>query len=149
MKALIILGWLWLCPFFSNTTQESNANISVSTLCSDKQKADAILGEWLDEDKTVRIQVVKKENRYQAHIVWLKDGRIAKPGTQVLQGLQYTQANTWQEGRLFYPRTDSWYNCRCTLSNPSIMKIRVYIGTPLLGKTIAFTRVDSAEMAAK
>ncbi|MDJ1469919.1 DUF2147 domain-containing protein [Xanthocytophaga flava] len=147
MKALIILGWLLLCPIFSagaqNTHLKGQPVTRVANTSYSEKNADAILGEWLDEKKTVRIQVYKKCNTYNARIVWLKDESIARLGSHVLEGLLYTQKNSWEEGRIFYPRTNSWYDCRCTLHNPSIMKVRVYIGTPLLGKTIEFNRIES------
>jgi uncharacterized protein (DUF2147 family) len=152
MKAFI-LGWLLLCPIFSTQAQPTLALASSATNATLTPKhirsADAILGEWLDDQQTVRIQVYKTCDRYHARIVWLKDGSIAKTGTKVLEDLQYTQKDSWQKGRLFYPRTDSWYDCRCTLHDPMVMKVRVYIGTPLFGKTIDFKRVTTPEVAAK
>lgn len=152
MKAFVILGWLLLCSLFPADGQSilaSTGSTNTRVRATTEKTADAILGEWLDDKQTVRIQVYKQSERYHARIVWLKDGSIAKNGTRVLENLQYTNKNSWQKGRLFYPRTDSWYDCRCTLACHNMMKIRVYLGTPILGKTIDFTRVSTAEGVSK
>ncbi len=147
MKNVCLVAWLWLCPVLLTQAQPVlawNGSGTNKTIPKANAKiADAILGEWLDDQQTVRILVYKKYNRYHARIVWLKDGTIARPGTPVLENLQYTSRNSWQKGRLFYPRTDSWYDCRCTLHGLAVMKVRIYIGTPLFGKTINFTRVNA------
>jgi len=143
MKTLLMVGTLLLYPDLSVIAQRSIAVAGmVNYACAITEKpADAILGEWLDDKGTVQIQVYKADNKYHARIVWLKDATIASNGTKVLEGLQYKQNNTWQQGRIFYPRTNSWYDCRCTLHDSSLMKVRAYLGTPFLGKTLNFIRV--------
>jgi uncharacterized protein (DUF2147 family) len=105
------------------------------------ETADAILGDWLDDKQTVRIRVYREHGQYHAKIVWLKDASIAPAGTQVLRNLRHDPAGKWRDGRICHPRTDAWYDCRCTLQSPSVMQVRAYIGTPVFGKTVSFTRV--------
>jgi len=147
MQVFLILSWLCLCPYVSaNVHPDSEKNAAIR---SNEKLADAILGEWLDEKQTVRIRVYREHEQYHARIVWLKDPSIARPGTPVLAGLRYSQRNSWQQGRIYYPRTGAWYDCRCTLHNTSMMKVRVYIGTPLFGKTLDFRRVDTVPGSAR
>ncbi len=105
---------------------------------------DAILGEWIDDLKTVRISIYKENSRYHAKVLWLKEPALAATGSSLMRNLTYAAgSNSWKNGILFYPRTKSWYQCSCSLATKTLLKLRVFSGIPLLGKTIYFMKTGS------
>jgi uncharacterized protein (DUF2147 family) len=101
---------------------------------------DAILGEWMDDAQTVKIAIYKQQTLYHAKIVWLRERQIAAIGTAIVKNLSYTGYNNWEGGRLFYPRTQKWYQCNCSLVSSNLLKLRVFSGIPVFGKTIYFKK---------
>jgi uncharacterized protein (DUF2147 family) len=104
---------------------------------------DAILGEWIDDLKTVRISIYKENTCYHAKVLWLKESALAATGSSLMKNLTYAGSNNWKNGMLFYPRTKSWYQCNCSLATKSLLKLRVFSGIPLLGKTIYFMKTGA------
>lgn len=101
---------------------------------------DAILGEWIDDLRTVKISIYKENALYHAKVLWLKESALARIGSSLMRNLAYVGDNSWEKGMLFYPRTKTWYQCNCTLANKSLLKLRVFSGLPLFGKTIYFRK---------
>lgn len=101
---------------------------------------DAILGEWIDDLKTVKISIYKENTLYHAKVLWLKEPDLAGTGSSLMRNLAYAGNNSWENGILFYPRTKTWYQCNCSLATKSLLKLRVFSGIPLLGKTIYFIK---------
>jgi uncharacterized protein (DUF2147 family) len=101
---------------------------------------DAILGEWIDDLKTVKISIYKENALYHAKVIWLKEPGLVSVGTSLMRNLSYAGNNSWGKGVLYYPRTKSWYQCNCTLATKSLLKLRVFSGIPIFGKTIYFNK---------
>jgi uncharacterized protein (DUF2147 family) len=122
--------------YFSKHVAGNNIEYSNYTTVS----ADAILGEWIDDLKTVKIAIYKENALYHAKVVWLKEPGLASIGSSLMRNLTYAGNNSWEKGMLFYPRTKTWYKCNCFLATKSLLKLRVFSGIPLLGKTIYFKK---------
>jgi uncharacterized protein (DUF2147 family) len=132
--------------------------------------ADAIIGDWLvdSRDAIVHIDAAGGDDRhYDGHIVWLKDDHYhpadgpeldGKPvmdlnnptpekrnrpllGLTLLWDLRF-DGNLWAGGRVYNADNGHSYNCTVRLIDSAHLKLRGYIGVPLLGGSTVWTRVD-------
>lgn len=124
------------------------------------QKADAILGKWINPSGEGQIQVYKKGTLYYGKLVWLKapnDEAIGQPktdinnpdkslqskpilGLEILKGFKFDGDDVYEEGSIYDPKNGKTYKCKMTLDGNKL-KIRGYIGISLLGRSEVWTRV--------
>lgn len=69
----------------------------------------------------------------------LKDKPIL--GLQVIEGMK-EKRNEWKGGYILDPATGKEYKCLITFKDKNTLKVRGYIGAPLLGRTQLWTRVQ-------
>ncbi len=143
--------------------------LAVVFLCSSVFAADAnaVLGKWWNEAKTSNIEIYNCGGKLCGKIVFLKEpvypandakGMAGKPkvdrenpdaakrstpilGMNILQGFTFAGDNVWEGGTIYNPEDGKTYKCKLTLEKPDLLKVRGYVGTPLLGKTQMWTRV--------
>ena len=60
-------------------------------------------------------------------------------GLEILHTFRPSGRNSWK-GKVYDPTSGKTYKCRLTLVDANTLKIRGYIGIPLLGKTQIWTR---------
>lgn len=118
--------------------------------------ADKIVGEWLNEEKTSKIEISKTGNSYSGKIVWLahpygSDGKpltdIKNPdphkrtqsilGLTIVTGLKYSSGE-WMGGTIYAPKKGQYADCSVTVSDSNKLKIKVSKG--ILSKTIIWTK---------
>lgn len=134
-----------LCLFYSDLTFAQDSN--------------GILGTWFNQEKDSKIQIYKSGESYFGKIVWIKnhpaDGNPAldsknpdeedrkKPvmGLNILKNFRFSGKNSWIEGQIYNPRDGNSYAGKMTLKNKNTLDLRGYIGSPIFGKTVTFTRV--------
>ncbi len=123
------------------------------------QNSDAILGVWKSGEGTGMVQIYKKGDQYFGKVVWLKvandpDGKprtdINNPDeklrTRPLKGLENLRAfvfkgeNTWEEGRIYDPKTGNDYACEMKLVDENTLEVRGFIGVSLFGRTDVWKR---------
>ncbi|WP_026995459.1 DUF2147 domain-containing protein [Flectobacillus major] len=118
---------------------------------------DAILGVWYTEDKLSKIQIYETEGKYHGKVVWLKNqqGKSVldaknenkslrnKPilGLIILSDFVHESKNVWTNGRVYDPESGKSYACRLTLKNNHTLDVRGYIGKPIFGKSVVFSRI--------
>jgi uncharacterized protein (DUF2147 family) len=116
--------------------------------------------------KRLKIEIFKCGNKYCGRIVWLKEayypadddgGMAGRPivdrenrnpdlrtrplmGLQIVEGLTYVGKNVWEKGTIYNPDDGKIYKCKMTLSAPTRLEVRGFIGIPLLGGTSIWTR---------
>jgi uncharacterized protein (DUF2147 family) len=61
-------------------------------------------------------------------------------GLQMMEGFIYIVKNVCEKGTLYNPANGRTYQCKMTLSTPTRLEVRGYIGIPLLGGTSIWTR---------
>ncbi len=131
------------------------------------QEGDVILGKWWTKNKDAHVQIYKCEAKYCGKIVFLREpffdekdarGMGGKPkvdrenpdpakrtraiiGLNIVSGFSYAGENIWEGGTIYDPERGKTYKCKLTLENPDRLKVRGYIGTPLLGETQYWVRV--------
>ncbi len=116
-------------------------------------KADAILGEWLNEKKDARFLIYKSDNKYFGKIVWgtgseTKD--MKNPDTKlrsrelvgltILNNFVFDGKKTWEDGSIYDPKNSKTYDCKMTLIDKNKLDVRGYVGLSLFGRTETWTR---------
>jgi uncharacterized protein (DUF2147 family) len=137
--------WFYMVCFFYLSLTGSHAikdmkNPAVARWVMPGFSPDAILGEWTDEKSTVTMAIYKENGFFHARIAWIKDKPIAAVGSSLVRNLSYAGNNYWNNGELFYPKTKTWYRCHCFLVEKSVLRLRVFSGTPFFGKTLYFLK---------
>lgn len=129
------------------------------SLQAQSHKADDILGTWLNEEATGKIQLYKENGKYFGKVIWLKepnDKKTGKPRTDVenpdpklkskpLIGLINMRNFTfddgeWSGGTIYDPKNGKTYKCYITFESSNKLKVRGYIGVSLLGRNTYWTR---------
>ena len=64
-------------------------------------------------------------------------------GLEVLQGLKPRPNGTWASGSIYDPATGNTYTCYLALDGNDRVRLRGYLGIPLLGRTTTWTRVGA------
>ncbi len=117
-----------------------------------QEPSDKIVGTWLNEDKTSKIEIYKVANSYSGKIVWIseleknpkqqpKDKNNPKRelrnrnllGIDIITGLQYS-AGTWIKGTIYTPKKGMYANCKVELLSNGQLKV--------IGSKSGFTRTQ-------
>jgi uncharacterized protein (DUF2147 family) len=123
------------------------------------QKADAILGTWVNPNGQDHILIYKKGNKYYGKLDWIKfpNDETGKPktdknnpdkalqsrpdlGLELLKDFTFDGDNVYEDGTIYDPKSGKTYSCKMTIEGTSL-KIRGYIGISLFGRTEVWTRV--------
>ena len=122
--------------------------------------ADRILGVWLSEDKTGKIDIYKTGNKYFGKLIWGKtmyeeDGTTSKKDVKnkneslrsrnlknllMLTEFVYHDG-IWDGGEIYDPYSGKTYDCTLKLKGGKL-NIRGYVGVSLLGRTTVWERVQ-------
>ncbi len=127
------------------------------------QKADDILGTWLNADKDAHIQIYQDNGKFFGKIVWMEtpnDPETGKPKTDNLNPDESLQSrprmgllllkdfvfdeDEWNDGTIYDPKSGKTYSCYMEfedLKDMNTLKIRGFIGMSILGKNTYWTRV--------
>ena len=129
---------------------------------------DDIVGKWWNEKKDAQINIYKCDAKYCGRIDFLKEpvypttdnkGMAGKAkvdrenpdsskrgraiiGLDILSGFNYDGKDVWENGTIYNPEDGKTYKCKLTLDNHQRLKVRGYVGTPILGKTQYWTKVQ-------
>ncbi len=136
-----------------------SASIALAALASDGREA-GILGNWLTEPKDGIIQIsLAAPSVYEGRIVGGNHpGRVdalnpdpakrnqSLRGQVILRDLRYGGDGKWSGGTIYDPNNGHTYKCVIELISPDILKLRGYIGIPLLGREQTWTRYKGTSM---
>jgi len=133
--------------------------IGLSFQYSWANEGDKILGLWKNGEGTGIVQIYKKGDKYFGKIVWLKvpnnpdgtprtdvnnpnesDRKKLIKGLENLRDFDYVSKNTWENGRIYDPKTGNDYACEMKLVNDNTLEVRGYIGVSLFGRTDVWKR---------
>lgn len=108
-----------------------------------QNQADRIVGIWMNEDQTTKVEIFKAGNSYSGKIIWLAkpNNSEGKPfldknnpdrakrgqkilGLTIITGLKYTN-NQWSNGTIYAPRRGMYADCSVALSNNGNLEITV------------------------
>lgn len=137
MKKLIISAILVLCTVmaFAQTND-----------------ADRILGTYLSENKTGKVEVTKLNGKYIGTLVWTSiegakdeknpDASLKKrtlKGVVILKDMTYDNG-IWKNGTIYDPESGNTYKATIKLKSDGNLTLRGYIGVPALGRNSVWTR---------
>ena len=137
MKKLIISAILVLCTVmaFAQTND-----------------ADRILGTYLSENKTGKVEVTKQNGKYIGTRVWTSiegakdeknpDASLKKrtlKGVVILKDMTYDNG-IWKNGTIYDPESGNTYKATIRLKSDGNLTLRGYIGVPALGRNSVWTR---------
>ena len=63
-------------------------------------------------------------------------------GMDLIAGFTRAGKRKWEDGTIYDPRDGKTYKCVMKLQRDGTLKVRGYVGVPLLGKTVEWTRVE-------
>jgi|HubBroStandDraft_6_1064221.scaffolds.fasta_scaffold118210_2 uncharacterized protein (DUF2147 family) len=117
-----------------------------------KESEDAIVGEWIPEEKDGRIRFVKApDGTYTGISSWgahpRKDSNNPDPklrdrstiGIVIIWNLKYEDGE-YVDGYCYNPNDGKTYRMKTQLLGPDTLKVRGYLAIPLLGQTQQWTR---------
>lgn len=117
-------------------------------------------GIWLHANKRIQVEIAECGDRLCGTIVWFRwpndedglplvdllnpDPRLRdRPllGLRVLTGLRRTGDNVWTDGEIYNPDDGVVYQTQMFVADDRTLRVRAYLGVPLLGRTLIWTRV--------
>jgi uncharacterized protein (DUF2147 family) len=125
-------------------------------------QADAVLGNWFNEEKDAKIEIYKNGNKYYGKIVWLKEPNNEKGqpktdtknpdeklrnrkiiGLVIMEHFVY-EDKEWVDGKIYDGKSGKTYNCKMKLKDSNILDVRGYLGAAWmgLGRTTSWTRAN-------
>jgi len=118
------------------------------------------VGVWLTEAQTAHVEIAPCGSTLCGAIIWLKEpldtagapkrdannldeAKRSRPilGLAMLEGFVPAAGGGWEGGTIYNPEDGKIYKCVMTLEEGGKLKVRVYVGVPLFGKTQTWTRV--------
>lgn len=125
-------------------------------------QADKVLGVWLSEEKTGKVEIYKKGDKYYGKIVWVSPTKyvngepvkdVENPdeklrtrsvlGIENLKDFEYdADDKEWDDGTIYDPKNGTTYDCYMWFEDNNYNKlfIRGYVGFSLLGRTTEWTK---------
>jgi len=118
------------------------------------------IGIWLTESGSGQVEIAPCGTTLCGKIVWLKEPLTDKGepktdgnnpneaqrqrpilGLAMLEGFAPATSGGWDGGTIYNPEDGKTYKCVLALDDPDRLRVRGYVGIPLLGKTQIWTRV--------
>ena len=93
----------------------------------------AALDEPLDEDGNEKLDENNPDPALRARPII---------GMDLIAGFSRAGKRKWEDGAIYDPRDGKTYKCVMTLQRDGTLKVRGYVGIPLLGKTVVWTPVE-------
>ncbi len=122
------------------------------------QKADDILGKWVNSSGEGQITIYKNGDKFFGKLSWIKDpNENGKPkldiknpneklranpilGLNIVKDFIY-EDNKWTDGKVYDPKTGKTYSGNMTMTGLNQLNMRGYIGISLIGRTENWKRV--------
>ena len=126
------------------------------------------VGLWYAEGGAARVAIEPCGETLCGRVVWLRspldedgcelrDRRNPEPalrdrlivGLEVLRGLSPRSDGTWSDGRIYDPGSGNTYTCVARLESENRLRLRGYLGIPLIGRTTTWIRVGTEQQTCK
>ena len=114
--------------------------------------ADKILGVYLSENKTGKVQITQKDGKYIGTLVWtsIENAKDEKnpdaalrsrtlKGTIILKDMVFVDG-IWKNGTIYDPESGNTYKATIKLKPNGDLTLRGYIGVPALGRNFVWPR---------
>lgn len=138
--------------------------LSATSHARERAAPEDVLGPWLTEKEGAVIELYQcdkadKEREICGRIAWLEDpytddGKLKRDlenpvaslrdrprcGLEVVTGLTRSDKDTWTDGRVYNPKDGQEYSAYLDVKEDERIRIRVFLGIPLIGKSEIWTR---------
>ncbi len=118
--------------------------------------ADGVEGYWLTENKRAVIEIEECDASVCGHIYWIIEGgmqfdehndnpelrKTPLCGMKILKDFEKTDAGEWENGTIYKADDGDIYKANMELQDDGTLRVRGYVGIPLLGKTQIWSRVS-------
>jgi uncharacterized protein (DUF2147 family) len=146
---------MFLTTLSGGVTPRSTAAASESEALATTFPAEAIVGEWLTEDKKGHVRVTKQnDGTYIGILTWAapaappkdvnnKDPKLRdRPmlGIVLMWHLRYDDGE-YVDGYIYNPENGDTYTMKAELLSRDSLKLRGYVGVPLFGETQTWSRL--------
>lgn len=131
------------------------------TSSSFAQTKDDILGKWMSEHGSGKIEIYKEGDGFAGKLIWLKEllDEEGKPkmdvhnpeedlksrpimGLEILKNFNFKGDGEYANGTVYDPKSGKTYSCKMTLKSKDELEIRGFMGISLIGKSETWTRVE-------
>ena len=93
----------------------------------------AALDEPLDEDGNAKLDTNNPDPALRSRPII---------GMDLIAGFSRAGKTKWEDGTIYDPRDGETYKCVIKLQRDGTLKVRGYVGIPLLGKTVVWSPVE-------
>ncbi len=123
--------------------------------------ADPVSGYWLTENKKAIIRINPCDDSVCGTMVWManphdeagarkldvnNDDPVLKGrticGLPMVGGMSLRRSGVWADGWIYNPRDGATYSAELSSVSDDALKVRGYLGLPLLGRSQIWTRVE-------
>lgn len=140
----------FLYPFSKKIQKKSKTTLLLAVFTTlslssfSQTAADDILGNWLLQDGSKRINVYKENGNYYGKIYWVKEpAKQAEIGKKVLWDLTYDAGDKeWNSGEIQLPGMNHSANCYIRLKDKNTAIVTGYHGLRLFGKSKTLSRIN-------
>lgn len=114
--------------------------------------ADKILGTYMSENKTGKVQITKQNGKYIGTLVWtsIENAKDEKnpdaslrtrtlKGVVILKDMTYVDG-VWKNGTIYDPESGNTYKATIKIKPDGSLTLRGYIGVPALGRNSSWAR---------
>ena len=135
--------------------------ISIIFSISFCQNKDDILGTWVSQHGSGKVQFYKQGEKYFGKLVWIKNAENSegkpqldvynpskelqcKPllGLEIFKDLDYKSDGTWTDGTVYDPKSGKTYDCKVSMVSDTKLDIRGFKGVSFVGKTVSWSRAE-------
>ena len=125
-------------------------------------QADKVVGTYkaVRNGVTSKVKVFKYQDGYRAQVLWVdnlkmeggsirkdpKNPDASKRNTRadqivLIDKVKYNGKDNWNEGKIYDPTSGKVYSVTLSFKNDKTLKVRGYIGTPMLGESMYWTKI--------
>ena len=124
------------------------------------QNADAVTGNWLNEEKDAKVQIYRHGDKYSGKLVWIAraledDGKTPRKDSKnpdaalrgrgllnlvILSGFVFEDGE-WTDGKIYDPKSGKTYSSKMKLKG-NTLEIRGYVGLSMFGRTTVWTKTN-------
>jgi uncharacterized protein (DUF2147 family) len=108
-----------------------------------------ILGNWIDQNNEVIVNIYKVNNKYFGKTLWIQNR--SHPGQPLIKEEQHWigmvvmkdfvwQSNEWTNGIIFQPRENQTYSAFITPINQNSIKVTGFVWFRFLSQSVMFRR---------
>ncbi len=113
----------------------------------DKNREEAIVEILQDKDGLyIKIIEIIPEEHKNDLCTKCDDSRKDQPilGMVILKGAKL-QDNVWQGAKILNAKNGNEYGCNFSLEAPDLLRVRGFVGYPIFGKTLYWTRINERD----